>query len=325
MLLAQSCGIKKFIPEGERLYTGAELELDTIGEVEGLKEVKVELTSLIEPNPNTKFLGMKPGLFFHYKAQREKPGFIYRFLNKSFGEEPVYFSEVNPERVEELIVNRLDNNGFFYSRASSETILKEKSASVNYTATLQEPYTLENYEVDMDSLPIYDELSDIVKKSPLSKDDRFDLDLLKAERERLDFNLKQRGYYNSNANLFIFEADTNQYKNRKFDLFLRLKKKAPKKTAIPYTIDSITVYPNYSIEGDTLPLSKQNITNVNGTDFIQNEYYFKPELLETYILFKEGDLYNANTSRVTSNRLSSLGRKPEATIVEIVQALGLTN
>ena len=139
MLLAQSCGIKKFIPEGERLYTGAELELDTIGEVEGLKEVKVELTSLIEPNPNTKFLGMKPGLFFHYKAQREKPGFIYRFLNKSFGEEPVYFSEVNPERVEELIVNRLDNNGFFYSRASSETILKEKSASVNYTATLQEP------------------------------------------------------------------------------------------------------------------------------------------------------------------------------------------
>ena len=307
VLLAQSCGIKKFIPEGERLYTGAELELDTIGEVEGLKEVKVELTSLIEPNPNTKFLGMKPGLFFHYKAQREKPGFIYRFLNKSFGEEPVYFSEVNPERVEELIVNRLDNNGFFYSRASSETILKEKSASVNYTATLQEPYTLENYEVDMDSLPIYDELSDIVKKSPLSKDDRFDLDLLKAERERLDFNLKQRGYYNSNANLFIFEADTNQYKNRKFDLFLRLKKKAPKKTAIPYTIDSITVYPNYSIEGDTLPLSKQNITNVNGTDFIQNEYYFKPELLETYILFKEGDLYNANTSRVTSNRLSSLG------------------
>ena len=230
VLLAQSCGIKKFIPEGERLYTGAELELDTIGEVEGLKEVKVELTSLIEPNPNTKFLGMKPGLFFHYKAQREKPGFIYKFLNKSFGEEPVYFSEVNPERVEELIVNRLDNNGFFYSRASSETILKEKSASVNYTATLQEPYTLENYEVDMDSLPIYDELSDIVKKSPLSKDDRFDLDLLKAERERLDFNLKQRGYYNSNANLFIFEADTNQYKNRKFDLFLRLKKKAPKKT-----------------------------------------------------------------------------------------------
>jgi len=306
-LLMHSCGIKKFIPEGERLYTGAELALDTIGDVKGLKEVESELTDLIKPNPNTTFLGMKPSLYFHYKAQRKKPGFIYKFLNKSFGEEPVYFSDVNPEQVEELLLNRLDNNGFFYSKANSETILKEKYASINYTATVQEPYTLENYHIDHDSLPIYNELVDLTKETPLSKNDRFDLDLLKAERERLDHGLKQRGYYNSHANLMIFEADTNQYKNRKFDLFLRLKKDVPKKIAIPYTIDSITVYPNYSIEGDTLPLSKQNKITVNGTDFIQNNYYFKPELLETYILFKEGDLYNANTSKITSSRLSSLG------------------
>ena len=61
---------------------------------------------------------MKPALYFHYKAQRKKPGFIYKFLNKSFGEEPVYFSSVQPDRVEELILNRLDNNGFFYSERS---------------------------------------------------------------------------------------------------------------------------------------------------------------------------------------------------------------
>ncbi|MCK0160830.1 BamA/TamA family outer membrane protein [Allomuricauda sp. F6463D] len=307
VFLLHSCSIKKFIPEGERLYTGAELELDTIGNVTGLKDIKSELVNLIEPNPNTTFLGMKPALYFHYKAKREKPGFIYRFLDKSFGEEPVYFSEVNPERVEDLLLNRLDNNGFFYSRTGAETVLKEKYASVNYSAKVQEPYTLENYTVDTDSLPIYNELLDLIKNTPLSKNDRFDLDLLKAERERLDYNLKQRGYYNSNANLFIFEADTNQYKNRKFDLFLRLKKEVPKKSGLPYTIDSITVYPNYSIEGDTLPLSKKNRTTVNGTDFIQKEYYFKPDLLETYILFKEGDLYNANTSKLTSSRLSSLG------------------
>ncbi|RRQ49489.1 hypothetical protein DZC72_02460 [Maribacter algicola] len=307
ILLIQSCSIEKFIPEGERLYTGAQLELDTIGEFKGLKDVKTELVNLIEPNPNTRFLGMRPALFFYYKAQREKPGFIYRFLNKSFGEEPVYFSEVKPEKVEELLLNRLDNNGFFYSRTSSEPVLKEKYAYVNYAATVQQPYTLENYQLDNDSLPIYRELSDLIKDTPLSKNDRFDLDLLKAERERLNFNLKQRGYYNSQANLLIFEADTNQYKNKKFDLFLRLKKEVPKKSAMPYIIDSITVYPNYSVEGDTIPKSRQNPVTVNETDFIQNEYFFKPELLETYLLFKEGDLYNANTSKITSDRLASLG------------------
>ncbi|MEH6513432.1 MAG: BamA/TamA family outer membrane protein, partial [Maribacter arcticus] len=139
------------------------------------------------------------------------------------------------------------------------------------------------------------------------KGDRFDLDLLKAERARLNNGLKERGFYNSQEDLLIFEADTNQYKNKKFDLFLRLKKDVPARASIPYKIDSITVYPNYSIEGDTLPLTKNNVTQVDSIDFVQNELYFKPELLKSYLLFNEGDLYDASISKQTSNRLSALG------------------
>ena len=306
-LLIYSCSIEKYIPEGKQLYTGAELELETISDLKDIKEVKTELFNLIEPNPNTTFLGMKPALFFHYKAQREKPGFFYKFLNKSFGEEPVYFSDVNTERVEELILNRLDNNGFFYSRSDSETTINGKFAAVNYSASLLEPYLLENYNLESDSLPIYKEIEKMLPETALVKGDRFDLDLLKAERARLNNGLKQRGYYNSQEDLLIFEADTNQYKNKKFDLFLRLKKDVPARASIPYTIDSITVYPNYSIEGDTLPLTKNNVTQVDSIDFVQNELYFKPELLESYLLFNEGDLYDANVSKQTSNRLSALG------------------
>ena len=123
LVFAYSCGIEKYIPEGEQLYTGATLELNSESELKDEKEVKSALLNLIEPSPNTKFLGMKPALFFHYKAQREKPGFLYKFLNKSFGEEPVYFSDVNPDRVEELILNRLDNNGFFYSQSESKKVI----------------------------------------------------------------------------------------------------------------------------------------------------------------------------------------------------------
>lgn len=307
LLFVYSCGIKKYIPEGEQLYTGATLDLNYEGELQDSKRVKAELLNLIEPNPNTKFLGMKPALFFHYKAQREKPGFLYRFLNKSFGEEPVYFSDVNPERVEELILNRLDNNGFFYSESESETVIDEQFASVNYSAKLPAPYVLENYTLESDTLPMYKEIEKLLLETALKKGDRFDLDLLKTERIRLNNGLKQKGFYNSQEDLLIFEADTNQYKNRKFDLFLRLKKEVPSRASIPYTIDSITVYPNYTIEGDTLPLTKENVTQVDSIDFVQNELYFKPELLESYLLFNEGDLYDANTSKQTSNRLSALG------------------
>lgn len=307
LMLLHACSIEKFIPEGEQLYTGAQLDLETPSDVKEFKDVKTELYNLIEPNPNTTFLGIRPALYFHYKAQRDKPGFIYKFLNKSFGEEPVYFSDVNPDRIEELILNRLDNNGFFYSQSSYQTNIKNNYASVDYTAKFAAPYTLENYTLESDSLPIYREIEKMIPETPLAKGDRFDLDLLKAERKRLNNGLKQRGYYNSQEDLLIFEADTNQYQNRKFDLFLRLKKDVPDRAAIPYTIDSITVYPNYSIEGDTLPLTEKNRTQIDGIDFVQNEFYFRPELLRSYILFNEGDLYDASTSKLTSNRLSALG------------------
>ena len=75
LLFLHSCGIKKFIPEDERLYTGATLnmQLDSSvqSDVKGLKEVETELFNLIQPNPNTTFLGMKPALYFHYKRRKK--------------------------------------------------------------------------------------------------------------------------------------------------------------------------------------------------------------------------------------------------------------
>ncbi|MDO1498982.1 hypothetical protein Q2T40_01055 [Winogradskyella maritima] len=70
---------------------------------------------------------------------------------------------------------------------------------------------------------------------------------MKFERERIDNDLKTKGYYNFNPDFLIFEADTNRYNNRKFDLFLRLKSQVPERSVIPYQIDSITVYPNYTL------------------------------------------------------------------------------
>lgn len=306
VLATGSCSVEKFIPDGETLYTGAELEtkVDTDAEIKDLGKVKNELNNLLRPDPNSSFLGMRPGLYYHYKTQKEKPGFLFKWLNKKFGEEPVYLSEVNIQRIEELMLNRLDNNGFFYSEVGSAVDSTKNFASVKYTANLSKPYELETYQLEKDSLPIYGAIEETLAETEIQSGDRFDLTLLKFERERIDNELKQKGYYNFNPDFLVFEADTNRYDNRKFDLFLRLKKQTPPKSKIPYTIDSITVYPNYSI-GDTTLLAEPVM--VDNMAFVQKEEYFKPEQLEPYLLFEEGQKYDAQTARLTSNRLSSIG------------------
>lgn len=304
--MLQSCSVQKYIPENETLYTGAQLLLVENDSLPKVDEFKNELQSLLKPTPNSKFLGMKLGLYYHYKAQKEKPGFINKWLYKRFGESPVYLSEVNPSRIETLLLNRLDNNGFFYSSVNSEIKKDDKSAKVNYTVKLTEPYTLQGIKLDSIPMPIYSEIAEILKNTSLKSGNRFNLDLMKFERERIDNQLKQRGYYNFNPDFLIFEADTNRYKEKKFDLFLRLKKETPKKAIVPYILKSINVYPNYSIESDSINTEKYT-TAVNGIHFIQKDTFFKPALLESYILLEKGQKYNAETARLTSNRLSALG------------------
>lgn len=306
-----SCSISKYIPEDEKLYTGAEITTQIADSIQDIKETRQELQSLLQPKPNTTLLGMRSSLFFHYKAQKDKPGFIYKWLNNKFGEEPVYLSEVNPERIEDIILNRLDNKGFFYSSAQYEIDSVKQFANLRYKAQLPRPYTMETYKLKNDTLKIYDSIRKALSGTQIKKGNRFDLASLKFERERIDKNLKRKGYYNFNSDYLIFEADTNQYSNRKFDLLLRLKKEIPENAKIPYTINSITVYPNNKTIGDTIP---QKRNTVKGMTFVQDSIFFKPERLASYILLKEGQFYNAETSRLTSNRLTAIGSYQYANI-----------
>ena len=75
-LAVYSCSVEKYIPEDEFLYRGANLKFtDTVLD-KNYKEVKTETEGVLYPQPNSRFLGMYPGLYFHYKAQRENPGII---------------------------------------------------------------------------------------------------------------------------------------------------------------------------------------------------------------------------------------------------------
>lgn len=306
-IVLSGCSIQQYIPEDELLYTGATIEIEsdtTIKNVEGLKSV---LEETFRPEPNSKFLGMYPGLYYHYKNQSEKPGFINRFLYKKFGQEPVYKSDVDPLEIEDLIENRLENRGFFYSHADSEFIDDDESkiSKVSYRAKVTEPYLIKSYQLDTLLPPIYKEMQDQVRTSQLQKGNlRFDLSNLKLERERVDYNLKRKGYYNFNPSLLIFEVDSNQHKNKRFDIFLRMKKETPKASIIPYQIRNINIYPDYKTNQDSLDIEPERY---NGKNYIQQEMFFKAKFLDPYITLNEGDFYNPDVSANTARRLGTIG------------------
>ena len=304
VFLASSCSVRRFIPTDEYLLKSSSVTVVVPDSVKNTGGVKSELEELLRPEPNATFLGMRIGLNAHYKSQRENPGFLNKYLNRKFGEEPVYLSDVDSSRTMDLIQNRLENNGFFNTKVSSSTTTKKKVATVNYKVELGQPYLLEKYELDTGSGKIYEGIIQSLEETPITKRTRFSLDLLKVERERIDAFLKDKGYYNFNADFLIFEADTNQYDNRRFNLFLRLKNEVPQKSLLPYKLNKIYVNPDYSLNNKA---TKEDAYVINGINFIQDPEFFKPTRMTPYILFKEGQPYNPKISRLTSSRLSSIG------------------
>lgn len=299
----QSCAVKKYIPEDERLYTGATVEIKSDTIIKNKAQLQDVLEEALRPSPNEKILGMHLGLYFYYKMQKEHPGFINKFFYKRLGETPVYQSDVNPYDVDDILLNRMENRGFFYSTVTSEFEEKEKEASVKYTVRASSPYTIAEYQLDSLPAPIYSEIKKSVANTKLVEGMRFDLSNMKMERERIDSDLKNKGYYNFNPGFLIFEADTNQYDRKHFDLFLRLKNEVPQKSIVPYKISKVNVYPNYDVQDSTIT----EVVRFKGKSYINNKDFFKPKYLDPFITLEEGQYYNPSTSRNTARRLSTIG------------------
>lgn len=298
-----SCRISKYIPEDERLFTGSSITITSDSIVKNEDALKAELKTVLRPTPNSKVLGMYPGLYYYYKNQKEKSGFINRWLYKKFGEKPVYQSSLETYEIKDLILNRLENRGFFYSSVVSEVKEKEKTASVAYAVKVLKPYQMEQYELDSLPDPIYNDIKEMVADTPFKKGMRFDLSNMKSERQRIDFKLKRKGYYNFDDTFLIFEADTNRYDNKRFNLFLKLKKGVPEKSIVPYKINTVNVYANYDIADST----KTQITSYNEKKFIQENVFFKPKYLDPFIKLKANQLYDPEISKNTARRLSTIG------------------
>lgn len=298
------------MPEDAFLYTGGKIVLESEKEIGDKKYIQQQVDEVLFPEPNASTFGLRPGLHFHYKAQREKPGFFNKFMNKRIGEEPVYFSEVNIENTENVLQNRLENLGHFRSAVAYEIEVdsSKRQKSITYTIQLKEAYKMNSFKLDpeqLDSILMFKDIEKSLTESKINNKSRFDLNLLKEERERIHTHLKERGYYNFNPNFLLFEIDTNQYKDKGFDLYLRLKNEVPDEALSIYKVNEVNVFPNVGLSSSETE-KKIDTVRVDGINFLQDSLYFKPERLRPFILLKEGAHYQPSISRSTSRRLGSI-------------------
>ena len=313
---AFSCSNTKYLKEGEMLYTGAEVKIenDSLSK-KSKKALKSELEDNLTPKPNSSFLGLRPKLFFYNiaKEPKKEKGFNY-WLKYKIGEKPVLLSDVDREFNKDIIVNYSENKGYFNAKATYDTVSKNKKAQVIYTLRPGNQYLINKVKFQNDSIPVTEEIVKVSDKTLLKEGNPFDLGVIKSERERIDNQLKQKGFYYFHPDNLIIQADSTVTKNHKVELNVKLKENTPDLAKQQFTIDKVIVFPNYNIrdvkDGKyNIPMDSDSLAKYAHNDIyvIDPEQKFKPKIFDRALYFKKGDLYNRADHNLTLNRLINLG------------------
>ena len=306
-MLVTACNVTRKLPPGEKLYTGAEIKVKD-GKLTKKQEkaIRSEMKSLVRPKPNKSILGIRFKLWVYQRVKEPKKESGLRYwLKYKIGEAPVLASSVNLQNTALLLQNRLENQGYFKAAVAGDTTAKNKLVKATYTVTPSVQYTIRRVVFPTDSLVVLRTISEVKDRSLLKPGDPFNLDVIKAERERIDGHMKETGYYFFNPDHLLIRTDST-VGNNQVDMFVIIKPNAPDKALEKYYINDIVIYPNYAIGQDTL-LNSATATRYKDFLIVDPQKNFKPKVFERTMFFNKCDYYNRTDHNMSLNRLVNVG------------------
>lgn len=288
-----SCDVTRHLAEKELLYGGAKVEVegDELEKAE-IKALVAFSEGLIRPRPNSSVLGIPYKLMIDQALQPKgdaekqdsagKENWFGKFKSRirtKYGETPVLYSRVDPSFTSRLIQNELDNKGYFRARVEYDTLQNGKKVKVVYKVKPGEVYRIGEVVFPSGQNGLAAAIRISQPASLLRSDTPYSLDLVKAERLRIDELLKEQGFYYFSPDHLLVQADSTVGNNR-----VNLK---------------LIVKP----ETSALAFEQYYVRHV-GIDPPQD---FREGVLENMLQFQRNSLYNRTNHNLALHRLVSMG------------------
>ncbi|TLU98774.1 translocation and assembly module lipoprotein TamL [Dyadobacter luticola] len=317
--ILSGCSVNKYIPEGQSLYVGAKVNVqaDSVSKpsVSGLAS---QLEGIVKPPPNKTLLGFPWKVWFYYwigEPKKEK-GLKAWFRNK-LGEAPRFatqrVADINAKNMESF----LDNEGYYRSSVKGDVV--ESAKKSRRTATMVfDAYVMPRYVINEISYVVPDSSTfnkDLVfakKDTYLKKGDPIRLDVISSERNRIDNELKGKGYYYFNPDYLIIKVDTTIGKvdstlgPQQVNLFLEVKPETAQNYLKQYFINQIYV----NTGTDASKAETDSATNRGpvrrGLSITDPGKLYKRRIFYDAIGFRRGNMYTNTMHDVSLQRLVNL-------------------
>jgi outer membrane protein assembly factor BamA len=303
-LIMASCSGKKYLPKGEKLYTGADVKLEYNGKIKNKRNIKAAAESAVRPRPNKGFLGIRLKVWMYLKAGENPKGKFKKWMKKK-GEAPVLLSQVKPAATAQFIDAKLFNNGVFKGITGYRIIEKKKTAKIIYTCTIHQPYKIKSVQFLSSGNDLEKEITLSQENTLIKPGDDYNLDQLKSERVRIDAHLKDNGYFYFNPEYLLFSADTSQTE-KSVTLKLSVKEETPERAKKTYRINNVYLDTDYSLDSERDTTKKERL-HIDDTYFEAKEMKIRPRVILRSVYFKKNEVYSRKNHNITLNRLMSMG------------------
>jgi outer membrane protein assembly factor BamA len=306
-----SCSTTRYLPEGERLYTGIQAI-----EVTGDDGSRAALHALEETEaalaypPNNALFGSSsvrtpfPLGLWMYGALVNKKGKAGRWLFDKFAAKPVLLTTVNPDVRIAIARNVLRENGYFDATSAYEIVPDAKNprkARITYRIEMSQLYTYDSIRYirtrsQADSLIQLHESRQLLRPGA-----PFNVATLEAERQRISSLLRGNGFYYHRPEYIVYQADTLLSPGK---VWLRVGRKPglPPSALTPFRIGhrSVWLY-GYNNEPPTDSVRYKDLTI-----HYESKLRLRPAVLYRRLMLEAGDLYSEALQQRTQTALANL-------------------
>ncbi len=303
-LLLVGCSVSKFVPEGKYLLDEVHISSDN-------KEIKSsEMYSYVRQKPNSKWFSLvKLPMYIYCSSGKDSTKWINKILRK-MGDAPRIYDARVAEETRMQILGAVQNKGYLGAQVSLEEKIKKNKLDTYYRISSGKPYIISSIDYNVEDYVIRDLLMNDSIHSGLKVGERFDVNQLEEERNKITQFLLNRGYYRFNKDYITFQADTVNGTYR-IDLTMNIglnNMPNSSETSLhrQYSIRNV----NYLMDVDFSPNNGVNLDTMSygGINILYDKKLFlRPGVIDSHNRIVSGKLYSNRDVMSTYSSLSRLG------------------
>jgi outer membrane protein insertion porin family len=220
-----------------------------------------------------------------------------------WGEPIAVFDSTETSITEERLRNYLFSKGYFKNTVAGKiTYLPRKLVTVNYQIEPGPAFTIDSIFYRVPDTAIYEIIWNHRKASHLKKGERYDQDNFTKEIERLDYLLKDKGYYDFSRQYIEFAVDSSREENT-VDVLLIINEPAKRGHHKVFEVDEVRFTTDASVQPNGLDRRNTTYRDIQYSYFEPN---YNLKILSQRVRIKKGEEYSRSETLNTQRQLANV-------------------